>query len=66
MITSENQFAEELPEEFRELDELVDEGEPVGPDSSRRSLIWIQAIAFLLGLGLLIYVINRGGLAADF
>ena len=66
MITSENRFAEELPEEFRELDELVDEGEPVGPDSSRRSLIWIQAIAFLLGLGLLIYVINRVGLQPIF
>jgi putative ABC transport system permease protein len=29
--------------------------------NTRRSLIWLQALAFILGLGLLIYVINRVG-----
>lgn len=45
-----------------ELDELVDQEEPSPPDRSRRSFIWLQALAFLLGLGLLIYVINLVGL----
>ncbi len=65
MITSEHQ-AEPLPEDFSELDELVDEGEPVEPANSRRWLIWLQAIAFLLGLALLIYVINRVGVQPIF
>jgi len=63
LTTSENQLPEQWQgEEVRELDELVDEGEPTGPSNSRRSFIWLQAIAFLLGLGLLIYVINLVGL----
>jgi len=48
------------------LEELDDQGEPAGPDSSRRNFIWLQAIAFLLGLGLLVYVINRVGLQPIF
>ena len=68
MTTSENQLTEEWPEDYRELDELVDldQSEPAGPDKSRRSFIWLQAIAFLLGLGLLIYVINLVGLQPIF
>ncbi len=57
---------EEGPEDFRELEELVDEGEPASPNNSRRSFIWLQAIAFLLGLGLLVYVINLVGLQPIF
>ena len=66
MTTSENQLTEEWPEDFRELEELVDEGEPPGPNNSRRSFFWLQAIAFLLGLGLLVYVINLVGLQPIF
>lgn len=66
MTTSENQLPEEWPEDFRELEELVDVAEPAGPSSSRRLIIWLQAIAFLLGLGLLVYVINRVGLQPIF
>ena len=66
MTTSENQLTEEGPEDFRELEELVDEGEPPDPNNSRRSFFWLQAIAFLLGLGLLVYVINRVGLQPIF
>ncbi len=68
MTTSENQLTEELPDEFRELDELVDvdQSEPAGRNRSRRSFVWLQAIAFLLGLGLLIYVINLVGLQPIF
>lgn len=48
------------------MDELVDEGEPPATNNSRRSFIWLQTIAFLLGLALLIYVINRVGLQPIF
>ena len=36
--------------------------EPESTSNSRRSLVWLQSLAFLLGLGLLIYVIHRVGL----
>ena len=38
------------------------DSEPPGSNRSRSSFIWLQAVAFLLGLGLLIYVINLVGL----
>jgi putative ABC transport system permease protein len=66
LTTTENQLSEEWPEDFSELEELVDQGEPVEPDSSRRNFIWLQSIAFLLGLALLVYVINRVGLQPIF
>lgn len=59
-------MTEEEPEDFRELEELVDEAEPPDHNNSRRSFIWLQAIAFLLGLGLLVYVINLVGLQPIF
>lgn len=62
MTTSENHLAEPWPEETRELEELEDQAEPPPPGKSRRSFIWLQSIAFLFGLGLLIYVINLVGL----
>jgi putative ABC transport system permease protein len=66
LTTSENQLPEQWQaDDLRELDELVDEGEPP-TSSSRRSFIWLQIIAFLLGLGLLVYVINRVGLQPIF
>lgn len=65
MTTFENQHPEEQPEE-RELDELVDQDEPPVSRNSRRSFIWLQTIAFLLGLSLLVYVINRVGLQPIF
>ncbi|HET6893256.1 MAG TPA: lysylphosphatidylglycerol synthase domain-containing protein, partial [Pyrinomonadaceae bacterium] len=34
--------------------------------SSRRSFIWLQTIAFLLGIGLLVFVINRVGVQPIF
>jgi putative ABC transport system permease protein len=44
-----------------DADELSEEPE-VTPNNSRRRLVWLQTVAFLLGLGLLIYVINRVGI----
>ena len=63
MTTSENELTEDWQDE---LEELVDESESAGRDNSRRSFIWLQTIAFLLGLGLLIYVIKRVGIQPIF
>jgi len=52
----------EWPEDISEVEDPA-EGDPSGgSDRSRRSFLWLQSIAFLLGLGLLVYVINRVGL----
>jgi len=45
------------PDEIEELAETDDSGS----SRSRRSFFWLQGLAFLLGLGLLVYVINRVG-----
>jgi putative ABC transport system permease protein len=44
-----------------EIEELSEEPEASAKNNSRRSFVWLQTLAFLLGLGLLIYVINRVG-----
>src|SRR5687767_2330347 len=49
-----------------EIEELVEDPEPTGSSGSRRSFIWLQALAFLLGIGLLAYVINRVGVQPIF
>ena len=61
MTIPENQLVD-ASDEISELDELEDQAEQPTTDKSRRSFIWLQALAFLLGLGLLIYVINLVGL----
>jgi putative ABC transport system permease protein len=43
-----------------ETEELSEEAEPT-TSTSRRSFVWLQTLAFILGLGLLILVINRVG-----
>jgi putative ABC transport system permease protein len=65
LTTFENQLPDE-PEDLRELEELVDQDEPTGPTSSRRSFFWLQTIAFLLGLSLLVYIINLVGVQPIF
>jgi len=57
LTTSENQIAEDWQEE---LEALADD-ETATSSASRRSFFWLQTIAFLLGLGLLIYVIRKVG-----
>jgi putative ABC transport system permease protein len=42
-------------------EELVEAPDASPASNSRRYLIWLQALAFLLGLSLLVYVINRVG-----
>jgi hypothetical protein len=61
-VTTIDHAADGSIDDTSELEELVDQSEPAGTERSRRSFIWLQAIAFLFGLGLLIYVIDRVGL----
>ena len=49
-----------------ESEELSEESEPSSSGTSRRSFILLQAFAFLLGFGLLVYVINRVGIQPIF
>jgi len=58
LIDSREDFADNWPAGTTEV--LSEEPEPTSRNT-RRSLIWLQTLAFLLGLGLLIYVINRVG-----
>jgi putative ABC transport system permease protein len=58
LIDSREDFADNWPAGTTE--ELFEEPEPT-TSNTRRSLVWLQTLAFLLGLGLLIYVINRVG-----
>lgn len=58
MTTSDNQPAEDWQEE---LEALADD-EPATSSASRRSFFWLQTIAFLLGLALLVFVIKKVGL----
>jgi putative ABC transport system permease protein len=54
---------EELTENWvtADAEELSEEPEST-TNNSRRSFVWLQTLAFLLGLALLIYVINRVGI----
>ena len=58
MIESREDFADNWTN--GETEELSEEPETT-TSTSRRSFLWLQTLAFLLGLGLLIYVINRVG-----
>ncbi|HKR59854.1 MAG TPA: ABC transporter permease [Pyrinomonadaceae bacterium] len=49
-----------------EIEDLVEDPEPTGSSRSRRSFIWLQALAFLLGIALLVFVINRVGVQPIF
>jgi putative ABC transport system permease protein len=58
LIDSREDFADNWPAGTTE--ELSEEPETT-TSNTRRSLIWLQTLAFILGLGLLIFVINRVG-----
>ncbi|HYV12671.1 MAG TPA: lysylphosphatidylglycerol synthase domain-containing protein [Pyrinomonadaceae bacterium] len=58
MIDSREDFADNW--DAGTTEELSEEPETT-TSNTRRSLVWLQTLAFLLGLGLLIYVINRVG-----
>ncbi len=59
MIESREEFADNWT--TSDTEELVEEPETT-TRNTRRSFVWLQTLAFLLGLGLLIYVINRVGI----
>jgi putative ABC transport system permease protein len=58
LIESREDFADNWAD--GETEELSEEPETT-TTNSRRSFVWLQTLAFLLGLGLLIFVINRVG-----
>ncbi len=60
-----SESTEELRDNWQaeDTEEELSEAPDASPtNSTRRSLIWLQSLAFLLGLGLLIYVIHRVGM----
>lgn len=62
---------EEQPEGYRlgEVETLGEEdesGQQSGSGAFRRKIIWLQGIAFLLGLALLVYVVKRVGVQPIF
>ena len=59
MIDSREEFANNWA--AGDAEELSEEPETT-VNNSRKSLVWLQTLAFLLGLGLLIFVINRVGI----
>jgi putative ABC transport system permease protein len=64
LIETGEDFADDWQTE--EIEELVEEPESSVTNNSRRSFVWLQAFAFLLGLGLLVYVIHRVGVQPIF
>jgi putative ABC transport system permease protein len=59
LIESREEFADNWVAD--DAEELSKESE-IATKTSRRSFVWLQTLAFLLGLGLLIFVINRVGI----
>src|SRR5712691_6866582 len=64
LVTSGEDLAKNWQDD--EIEALVEESEPSASGSSRRSFVRLQAFAFLFGLGLLVYVINRVGVQPIF
>lgn len=64
MIQSEEELASNWQAEEIELAEEPEAS--TTPNKSRRSFVWLQGLAFLLGLGLLVFVINRVGVQPIF
>jgi putative ABC transport system permease protein len=62
LIDSREEFVENWPAADTEDTEELSEAPDAAPaNTTRRYLVWLQSLAFLLGLGLLIYVIHRVG-----
>ncbi|HEX8888012.1 MAG TPA: ABC transporter permease [Pyrinomonadaceae bacterium] len=65
MTTTDEQLREERLSDDLALEE-IDEPVESGSNNFRRKMVWLQGIAFLLGLALLVYVINRVGVEPIF
>jgi len=59
LIESREEFVNDW--QTADLEELSEEPETSAANASRRSFLWLQTLAFILGLALLIFVINRVG-----
>lgn len=66
MITTDEQFAEAQAEAEEELEAALGEGLDEGSSKYGRVMFWLHVVAFILGLGLLVYVINRVGVQPIF
>lgn len=64
MTTDENLESKSAPTD--EIDAVSDEPGLSQSSGVRRSIIWLQAVAFLLGFALLVYVIHRVGIQPIF
>lgn len=64
-MIGEEHLTEDAAQQTLEEDAVPD-APPPEKSSARRSIIWLQAIAFVLGLGLLVYVIRRVGIQPIF
>ncbi len=65
MISTDGQLTED-PVQTEELEVFDDATEEPRGSRARSSFIWLQSIAFLLGVALLVYVINRIGVQPIF
>lgn len=63
-MISEEQLADETAR-ADETDAITEEGAPE-TNHTRRNILWVQAVAFVLGLALLVFVINRVGVQPIF
>ena len=66
MITTDEHLRQESASAEEEQAVVADETEEVSSGGMSRSVVWLQVVAFLLGLALLVYVINRVGLQPIF
>jgi putative ABC transport system permease protein len=66
LITTDEQLAKERVADGDEREAARDESRPTGKAQMRRSIVWLQVVAFILGLGLLVYVINEVGVQPIF
>ena len=66
MITTPEQLTESPAEAEEELESALDDREDTGQSKHSHLMFWLHVVAFVLGLGLLVYVINRVGLQPIF
>jgi putative ABC transport system permease protein len=67
LITTDEVLREERAGDAeQELGLVSDDSEESSSGGMRRSMLWVQVVAFLLGLALLVYVINRVGVQPIF
>jgi hypothetical protein len=66
LITTDEELSEDRALEAEEPGLDVDDSEESSSGGMRRSMLWLQVVAFLLGLALLVYVINLVGVQPIF